>query len=848
MLHFFQPLHIGFIALAAITLAWGIWWIQSKTRPPVWMPILKILPPQNQWNAKIKWRRPRQFPFYLFTICMLALAFLSFRPYLVQTVKKPEIKQNILLFVDLSPSVSRWLSVSDLAKRIESISETALSHGHLYLSTSTDDSIRQIQTPQEARHHIQNSSYHAHGLIFTSHIQKILSNSKSNIDQFILVADGDEYSFSGVNWSYFDNSEQNKLTWIDIRDMNPTKPAQSNLYISSTKALPNFKKNYFSWEIQISRAGDIEQNSLGTLKLRTESNKILHQQAFEIKGGQTQVAILSIIEATKVNQEEKLFWQIEPSNQTPDAILLDNSANTSQKLKAFQTVIIEDMASEEKMSSATYHLRQVFELLGHQMIEKTSFAHLSKQQWKDSDVVISLIHHKRKLKDFCPAHLIDQKLPKESQKQIWLIPQGVQEQQYRPLCWCYANLTSKKEDLTKEIPSYCHDAFHRESFANLMFGLGASQFGGTPTERRSALAWISNRHSQTKVAAFSFPLSPFDPRFPVDPAQFAIFIKQVLDIQEQTNPEQSATKSLAKGSQQVPLGESLLRYLKHEDLPISEQTFKTDQPLLENALQAKQEPFPAPIIFIVIFILVLLSGAELFWWLTQSESVKKSIGFLLATWCFTGSPTKLHARNISIPFISSNPSLNLKPYATALENRTSITVDSETTPFFNANDPKILTYPWLWTDDISHLRTENAAKLKPKLAAWIKLGGFVVLENAPGKMQLEKLVDKSLNTSAENPKWRSIPIDHELMRSFYLLRNLPNCDFHQPWQGLYFKNRLAMIAIPYSLLRSTKSTPCLGKLGQEPLNRAFINLTMVVLTTDYKKDQIHIKEILKRIR
>jgi len=30
--------------------------------------------------------------------------------------------------------------------------------------------------------------------------------------------------------------------------------------------------------------------------------------------------------------------------------------------------------------------------------------------------------------------------------------------------------------------------------------------------------------------------------------------------------------------------------------------------------------------------------------------------------------------------------------------------------------------------------------------------------------------------------------------------------------------------------------------------RAFINLLMVALTTDYKKDQVHLPEILKRLR
>jgi hypothetical protein len=40
-----------------------------------------------------------------------------------------------------------------------------------------------------------------------------------------------------------------------------------------------------------------------------------------------------------------------------------------------------------------------------------------------------------------------------------------------------------------------------------------------------------------------------------------------------------------------------------------------------------------------------------------------------------------------------------------------------------------------------------------------------------------------------------------------------------------------------------------GQNGPKELHyRAFVNLLMVSLTTDYKKDQVHLPEILKRLR
>ena len=89
------------------------------------------------------------------------------------------------------------------------------------------------------------------------------------------------------------------------------------------------------------------------------------------------------------------------------------------------------------------------------------------------------------------------------------------------------------------------------------------------------------------------------------------------------------------------------------------------------------------------------------------------------------------------------------------------------------------------------------------------------------------------------------------MRSFYLLDALPVCN-KQSWRGFTFAGRLAIVAIPHRLLvylrdRNT-AVPCLAKTGREMATRIFVNLLMVALAGDYKKDQVHLPEILKRLR
>ena len=45
-----------------------------------------------------------------------------------------------------------------------------------------------------------------------------------------------------------------------------------------------------------------------------------------------------------------------------------------------------------------------------------------------------------------------------------------------------------------------------------------------------------------------------------------------------------------------------------------------------------------------------------------------------------------------------------------------------------------------------------------------------------------------------------------------------------------------------------EDVPCLRPTGREMATRIFVNLLMVALAGDYKKDQVHLPEILKRLR
>ena len=174
--------------------------------------------------------------------------------------------------------------------------------------------------------------------------------------------------------------------------------------------------------------------------------------------------------------------------------------------------------------------------------------------------------------------------------------------------------------------------------------------------------------------------------------------------------------------------------------------------------------------------------------------------------------------------------------AREVEQRTSITLASEA---IVKQTKQLWIQPWLWVSDLNFAQPRD-------LATWLKRGGMLIVEaNNP------TVVNKGLLSSEVGVWQKTIPLDHQLMRSFYLLDNLPSCHGNK-WQGMTIGGRLAIVYIPYSLsgFLQDKGQPltCLKTTTKEEQTRIFINLLMVALATDYKKDQVHLPEILKRLR
>jgi hypothetical protein len=206
--------------------------------------------------------------------------------------------------------------------------------------------------------------------------------------------------------------------------------------------------------------------------------------------------------------------------------------------------------------------------------------------------------------------------------------------------------------------------------------------------------------------------------------------------------------------------------------------------------------------------------------------------------------------------------VSLSTLAREVSHRTSIELDTKPNAYPSVQ-PESLGDPWLFVRDPALLTAAGGA-LRSDVALWLKRGGFLVIESPLADQQLSALTEKlslaaggadggggDAGPAGVGAGWLPLPPDHELMRSFYLLDALPTCN-GQIWRGFEYDGRLAILAVPYGFLASVKdhatSPACANPPDQERSVRIFVNLVMVALATDYKKDQIHLPEILKRLR
>jgi len=291
-----------------------------------------------------------------------------------------------------------------------------------------------------------------------------------------------------------------------------------------------------------------------------------------------------------------------------------------------------------------------------------------------------------------------------------------------------------------------------------------------------------------------------------------------------------------------------MKEIAESQMPPSWKLELTDE--IRTNLMKKQATTPIPwllIMFTVICTLVLLEAAYcVFLRLRQNRTASLGAYFIAAMTLLASESAESQIVINSLGYANAASTSHL---SFEINSRTSIQL-AKNVSNFDVLNRQTLKYPWLWVRRVAQV-VDATGSFRRDVVNWIKKGGFLVIENMSDKFVLEKAIQQHFAHHSFTPKWMPIPPDHEMMRSFYLLDSLPQCQGNA-WQGFVFDGRLAILVIPFRFLETLMDNPispqCQSGLSREQSVRTFVNILMVALATDYKKDQIHLPEILKRLR
>lgn len=214
-------------------------------------------------------------------------------------------------------------------------------------------------------------------------------------------------------------------------------------------------------------------------------------------------------------------------------------------------------------------------------------------------------------------------------------------------------------------------------------------------------------------------------------------------------------------------------------------------------------------------------------------------------------------------FKYDSPGWNPRPSALRrllleVEKRTSIEVRPNT-PVVSAGTPDLFLYPFLvWAGDRGFDPLPQASI--DQLRTFVQAGGFLLIDSAEGVVDgpFAKSIEREIQRIFPNRKLTTVPRDHVVYKSFYLIeRPVGRIAIAPDMQGIFEEDRISVLVHHNDMLGALARdnfgawehnvTPG-GERQREIAYRFGINLVLYALTVNYKADQVHIPFILKRRR
>jgi hypothetical protein len=864
---------VGFIGLL-------LWWIVRRRVRDFWLPILRVFEFPSSRLPRLILLPPPWVPFLMFLLATVSLLLWSFRPSVKVFSEFETEMSQIHVFVDLSPSVSSQLSISELTTRLVSVLEKIGPRSRVTLGTSHGSEIYEMASPKAAADLITGLGFHRGGAKLGSTVRQQVSRI-GEIDQLFIVSDRDQHSWGGFQWQYLLVDADIRHVDLDSSNQRNLKP---NLFIQEANYLSAPGSLTMDWDIVVSE-GALNMPASGSISAKFNGD-MLATGRWDIPQGQRSTTVSVSWPVSKISSSVKTPTSEHPDSRfiewtldvdSGDAMIMDNLFRAPISGRRDNVTIVAEPSGEMKLEDPVASLTAALEVSGYAVARydrwpekngSSSFELLGKPS-----LMILQAGDSKSLDAWCPE---TQATPRDGRSDwsgtIWLIPSDTASA-FDGICQCL----SKSRLFQRNVA--CTSNMSRDVMMTSLMDLGGVQIGGEMGQVRGALGVrLPKASGSVDVAVFSVPLrpdsssgvswgtfplmirdlsrfllSPSDPHNRIDDAGPRLW-PRISDVSVLSRMASSVEALRIANETNVPIGESMLGVTPSNELPPSIGTVAGSG--THHAPNKRDSDDPGPWVHLLAAVIVGAMVFEGLWrlWVLytgyRDRSFRRAAGLMLLM-AFVGDFGSAVRAEVAIQWMSDRGSSKLTYLNLAREvaARTSIELSPQAS-MLKQFDSVAAASPWIWTPSPSKIASGDGL-LRHDAVLWLKRGGLLVLDGETSDQQNERLMSEFKSLQSGQSGWTDIPPDHEFMRSFYLLSALPACR-GRSWKIYTFDGRVAIIAVPYSLLGQLQDNPlkwsCDGSANYEQQVRIFVNLFMMALTTDYKRDQIHLPEILKRLR
>jgi hypothetical protein len=878
---------------SALTIAWSlassltflamlagiaVWLIIRRREIRVWLPTLRVLPRDSRRMPRWSLLRPPLLPFLCFILASASLLFFATRPSLPIQVPLAGEQPRVHVLVDFSPSVASLVSARELRQRVTDVASDLPKGTILTLGTTHSGSIHRPTSLADLKALLEGQDFHRAGARLARTLQRQLAEL-GEIDRVLVVSDRDAHSWAGFHWSNLPGNAD--LEWVDVSPPHAAHESRANVYINDARHIPRNsgaaaeRADRSDWELEIVRTATgsaiegrlsvaLADTTLEETSWRMSEND--NRAVIEVSWLNTKAASALSRQSVSAGGDTPLVWTIEISDRRANHLASDDLWRSPLTGMRREALIIAEPWGEHPLDDPARELAASLSALGFDSRRVDRVTELT-PPWNHFPLAILIGGIGRGTDWFCPQ-TSSANSPRRAHTRLWIVPQH-HEPDWEELCLCLARMRGAHSSTQEKLR--CEAISSREDYISRLELSRARQIGGLLGSSETAPAFSIPSDGATEVTAFTVPLLPLV-ETGLTHTQIPLLLKEILRWQALWHPGadnqipwlraadildalDSPPEAPRAALSNVPSAESLLTTLDASAMPPE---WGASHSARGSKTLRQDDSDPLPWLRLALGFILAASFIEGIYLLTPVWLSRRRTGAILLPLALLSFPATSNAQmTLLLDSASySPPSFSFQDLSRETAARTSIELSpSPTLISLAALDTKNTFAPteaWLWTRSLKSLLTPQG-RLKPAVVAWLARGGFLVIEESLPENALTKATERWYHHPATPASWGALPPDHEFMRSFYLLDALPTCQGTRSWQGFQFDGRLAILVIPFSFLdllrdHAPPSRLCAQGPDRERSLRLFVNLLMVVLATDYKRDQIHLPEILKRLR